>query len=151
MILVDTTVVVDYLRTGDPKMPALFTAHDAAVCGITRGRLRERRSRAAAKKRATRGVGWLGGGSRTCVGGRKGMGEAASCLAPAPGRWSRVGGRGLRQPAAPFHGRGSRGVRSGETVRPAAASTRPPLPVGRVVIVLCNPRAGDRRGPHRHA
>jgi predicted nucleic acid-binding protein len=34
--LLDTSVVIDYLRTGDPRLLALFTAHDAAVCGITR-------------------------------------------------------------------------------------------------------------------
>jgi len=36
MILVDTSVVIDYTRSGDPKMLALFQAHSAAICGITR-------------------------------------------------------------------------------------------------------------------
>jgi predicted nucleic acid-binding protein len=36
MILADTSVVIDYLRTGDPKLLGLFAAHNAAICGITR-------------------------------------------------------------------------------------------------------------------
>ncbi len=36
MILVDTSVVIDYTRSGDPKLLALFQAHGAAICGITR-------------------------------------------------------------------------------------------------------------------
>lgn len=36
MILVDTSVVIDYLRTADAKLFALFVANDAAICGITR-------------------------------------------------------------------------------------------------------------------
>jgi predicted nucleic acid-binding protein len=36
MILLDTSVVIDYLRTGDPKLLAIFTVHDAAICGATR-------------------------------------------------------------------------------------------------------------------
>src|SRR3712207_4062667 len=36
MILVDTSVVIDYLRTTDAKILALFQAHGAAVCGVTR-------------------------------------------------------------------------------------------------------------------
>src|SRR5438067_9026070 len=36
MTLVDTSVVIDYLRTADPKLLGLFIAHDAAVCGVTR-------------------------------------------------------------------------------------------------------------------
>jgi predicted nucleic acid-binding protein/uncharacterized protein (DUF433 family) len=36
MILVDTSVVIDYLRSGDPKLLQLFTANDAAICGIVR-------------------------------------------------------------------------------------------------------------------
>jgi len=39
MILVDTTVVVAYLRTADPRLPALFAAHQAAVCGVTRAEI----------------------------------------------------------------------------------------------------------------
>src|SRR5436190_22301632 len=36
MILVDTSVVIDYLRSGDARLLALFAAHTAAICGITR-------------------------------------------------------------------------------------------------------------------
>jgi len=36
MILVDTSVVIDYLRTSDPRMLAVFQAQDAAICGVTR-------------------------------------------------------------------------------------------------------------------
>jgi predicted nucleic acid-binding protein len=36
MILVDTSVVIDFLRTSDPKLSTLCIAHNAAVCGITR-------------------------------------------------------------------------------------------------------------------
>jgi predicted nucleic acid-binding protein len=36
MILVDTGVVIDYLRTADRKPLSLFAAHNAAICGITR-------------------------------------------------------------------------------------------------------------------
>lgn len=36
MILVDTSVVVEFLRTGDPAMRRLFVVHDAAICGVTR-------------------------------------------------------------------------------------------------------------------
>src|SRR5262245_51716138 len=36
MILADSTIVIDYLRTGDPKIVTLFQAHNAAICGITR-------------------------------------------------------------------------------------------------------------------
>ena len=32
MILVDTTVVVAYLRSANPQLPALFAAHQAAIC-----------------------------------------------------------------------------------------------------------------------
>jgi predicted nucleic acid-binding protein len=36
MIPVDTSVVIDYLRTADPKLVGLFNVHGAAVCGATR-------------------------------------------------------------------------------------------------------------------
>lgn len=36
MILLDTSVLIAYLRTRDPRLAALFTAHDAAICGVTR-------------------------------------------------------------------------------------------------------------------
>ncbi len=36
MILVDTSVVIDYTRSGDPKLLALFQANGAAICGVTR-------------------------------------------------------------------------------------------------------------------
>jgi predicted nucleic acid-binding protein len=36
MILVDTNVVIDAIRTQDPKLIGLFQAHAAAVCGVTR-------------------------------------------------------------------------------------------------------------------
>ncbi|MFL5342286.1 MAG: PIN domain-containing protein [Gemmataceae bacterium] len=36
MILIDTSVVIDYLRSGDPRLLALFQVHDAAICGVTR-------------------------------------------------------------------------------------------------------------------
>jgi len=36
MILVDTSVVIDFIRTGDARLRALFVAHNAAICGITR-------------------------------------------------------------------------------------------------------------------
>ena len=36
MILVDTSVVIDYLRSADATLLALFQAHDAAICGVTR-------------------------------------------------------------------------------------------------------------------
>lgn len=36
MILVDTSVVIAQLQTGDPRILALFKAHDAAICGLTR-------------------------------------------------------------------------------------------------------------------
>ena len=36
MILVDTSVVLGYLKQPDPKVLGLFQAHQAAVCGITR-------------------------------------------------------------------------------------------------------------------
>ena len=39
MILVDTTVVVAYLRTADPRLPAMFAAHHAAICGVTRAEI----------------------------------------------------------------------------------------------------------------
>ena len=36
MILVDTSVVIDYSRSSDPRMLAVFKSWDAAICGITR-------------------------------------------------------------------------------------------------------------------
>ena len=36
MILVDTSVVIDFSRSGDPAMLATFQAEDAAICGVTR-------------------------------------------------------------------------------------------------------------------
>ena len=36
MILVDTSVVVDYLRSGDAKLLGLFQSLPAAICGATR-------------------------------------------------------------------------------------------------------------------
>ncbi len=36
MILLDTSVLIDALRTGDPRFQQLFTAHGAAVCGVTK-------------------------------------------------------------------------------------------------------------------
>jgi predicted nucleic acid-binding protein len=36
MILVDSAVVIDYLRTKDAKLLGLFVAHDAGICGVTR-------------------------------------------------------------------------------------------------------------------
>jgi predicted nucleic acid-binding protein len=35
MILVDTSVVIPWLRTGDPKLDTLFRTLPVAVCGIT--------------------------------------------------------------------------------------------------------------------
>lgn len=39
MILVDSGVVIDYLRTGDAKLDQLFRALPVAVCGIVRAEL----------------------------------------------------------------------------------------------------------------
>jgi predicted nucleic acid-binding protein len=39
MILVDTTVVVAYLRTADPKLQGIFAAHQAGICGVTRAEI----------------------------------------------------------------------------------------------------------------
>ena len=36
MTLVDTSVVVDYLRTADPKLASLFRTLPVALCGVTR-------------------------------------------------------------------------------------------------------------------
>jgi predicted nucleic acid-binding protein len=36
MILVDTSVVIDSLRSGDPKLLQAFISNDAAICGIVR-------------------------------------------------------------------------------------------------------------------
>jgi predicted nucleic acid-binding protein len=39
MILVDTSVLIDYQRTRDPKLKQLFTAQTVAICGATRAEL----------------------------------------------------------------------------------------------------------------
>jgi predicted nucleic acid-binding protein len=39
MILTDSSMVIDYLRTGDPKNPAVSQAHGAAVGGVTRAEI----------------------------------------------------------------------------------------------------------------
>jgi predicted nucleic acid-binding protein len=39
MILVDTTVVIDFTRTGDPALFHLFVKYDAAICGVVRAEL----------------------------------------------------------------------------------------------------------------
>jgi predicted nucleic acid-binding protein len=36
MILADTSIVIAYLRSADPKLLATLTQHSAAICGITR-------------------------------------------------------------------------------------------------------------------
>ena len=36
MILADTSVVIDFLRTADAKMRSIVVSHDAAICGVTR-------------------------------------------------------------------------------------------------------------------
>jgi predicted nucleic acid-binding protein len=36
MILVDASVIIDYLKKPDPKVLGLFQTHQAAICGITR-------------------------------------------------------------------------------------------------------------------
>ncbi len=36
MILVDTSVVIDFVRGKEPKLAALLMAHPVAVCGVTR-------------------------------------------------------------------------------------------------------------------
>jgi predicted nucleic acid-binding protein len=36
MILVDTSVVVEFLRSGDPNLRRIFVDGDAAICGVTR-------------------------------------------------------------------------------------------------------------------
>jgi predicted nucleic acid-binding protein len=36
MILVDTSVIVDYLRTRDNRLLGLFVQHDGAICGVIR-------------------------------------------------------------------------------------------------------------------
>jgi len=36
MILVDTSVVIDYLRSGDARLLTTFQTQDAAICGVTR-------------------------------------------------------------------------------------------------------------------
>jgi predicted nucleic acid-binding protein len=39
MILTDTSVVVEFLRTADPKLRHLIVTHGAAVCGVTRAEI----------------------------------------------------------------------------------------------------------------
>jgi predicted nucleic acid-binding protein len=39
MILVDTSVIIDYLRTGDAKIDRLFRTLPVSVCGISRAEL----------------------------------------------------------------------------------------------------------------
>lgn len=39
MILTDTTVVIDFLRTGDAKLRHLIVVHGAAICGVTRAEI----------------------------------------------------------------------------------------------------------------
>jgi predicted nucleic acid-binding protein len=39
MILVDTSVLIDAIRTGDPKITALLRTHAAAACGVVRAEL----------------------------------------------------------------------------------------------------------------
>lgn len=39
MILVDTTVVIDFTRTGNPAIFRLFVQYDAAICGVVRAEL----------------------------------------------------------------------------------------------------------------
>jgi predicted nucleic acid-binding protein len=39
MILVDASVIVDYLRTADPRLGALFHSLPLAVCGVTRAEM----------------------------------------------------------------------------------------------------------------
>ncbi|MEX2174930.1 MAG: PIN domain-containing protein [Pirellulaceae bacterium] len=39
MILVDTTVVVAYLRSGEARLLSAFAAHNAAICGVTRAEI----------------------------------------------------------------------------------------------------------------
>jgi predicted nucleic acid-binding protein len=39
MILTDSSVVIDYLRTRDPKIPAVSQSQGVAVCGVTRAEI----------------------------------------------------------------------------------------------------------------
>ena len=39
MILVDSGVLIDYLRTKDPKLDRLFQSEPVAVCGVTRAEI----------------------------------------------------------------------------------------------------------------
>jgi predicted nucleic acid-binding protein len=36
MILLDTSVLIDALRTADPRLQQLFVTHGAALCGVTK-------------------------------------------------------------------------------------------------------------------
>lgn len=38
-MLVDTNVLIAYIRTADPKLLTLFRTHSAAICGIVRAEL----------------------------------------------------------------------------------------------------------------
>jgi predicted nucleic acid-binding protein len=39
MILVDTSVLIDFLRTKDPKLDGLFRSLPVAICGVTRAEI----------------------------------------------------------------------------------------------------------------
>lgn len=39
MILLDTSVLIDYLRSQDPKLLATMQAEGAAICGVTRAEI----------------------------------------------------------------------------------------------------------------
>lgn len=39
MILVDTSVLIDVIRTGDPQLTGLLRQHGGAVCGVVRAEL----------------------------------------------------------------------------------------------------------------
>jgi predicted nucleic acid-binding protein len=39
MILIDTSVLIDYLRSKDPALWTKIQTHDSAICGIVRGEI----------------------------------------------------------------------------------------------------------------
>lgn len=39
MVLVDAAVIIDFQRTADPKLAALFQSLPIAICGVTRSEL----------------------------------------------------------------------------------------------------------------
>jgi predicted nucleic acid-binding protein len=39
MILVDTSVIIDYLRNADPKLDGLFQTLPVGICGVTRAEI----------------------------------------------------------------------------------------------------------------